>query len=419
MVSQYSPQRPTESGLSRTVFRLAIVFAVAFGLYYGYPALQERWSSWRSDAPQTNVLDEVKRRLEQGDASGAVSMLDKQLAEEKDPALRYALLRERVGVAREAGEWAIAGDLLKRALAEYPGSPDYPALAAEYGEALEKQERFEEARKQYQETIQTAPKGMQAPALLGLGRLAERDQELITARDYYRSAFLDAPVDSPQWKRALDEMGRLNVETIFSQAETPESKYYTIEPGDTLTDIGIKLNTTQGLLMRANGITDPSKLHTGQRLKYTPKDFRVLIERSSCRLFLMDNTGPFKCYPTGLGMPGYETALGKYTIGSKQKDPTWFRPNGAPVPPNDPENELGTRWMPMVPSEKGLPTDLGIHGTIAPETIGYYKSHGCPRLLNASAEELYDLIVRSTPVEVVETIDWSSVTPAAAPAAWP
>lgn len=407
MVSQYTPQRPNESGLSRTVFRLAIVFALAFGLYHGYPVVQEQWSSWRSDTPETSVLDEVKRRLEEGDATGAVSMLDKQLAAEKDPAVRYALIRERVEVARNAGDWTIAGDLLKRALTEYPTSPDYPVLAAEYGETLEKQGRFEEARKQYQETIQTAPKGMQASALLGLGRLAERDQEQIAARDHYRSAFLDATVDSPRWKQALDAMGRLNVETIFSQAETPESKYYTIEPGDTLTDIGIKLNTTQGLLMRANGITDPGKLHTGQRLKYTPKDFRILIERSSCRIFLMDNTGPFKCYSTGLGMPGYETALGKYTIGSKQKDPTWFRPNGAPVPPNDPENELGTRWMPMVPSEKGLPTDLGIHGTIAPETIGFYKSHGCPRLLNESAEELYDLIVRSTPVEVVEKIDWS------------
>jgi lipoprotein-anchoring transpeptidase ErfK/SrfK len=108
-------------------------------------------------------------------------------------------------------------------------------------------------------------------------------------------------------------------------------------------------------------------------------------------------------------MPGYETTLGKYTIGNKQKDPTWFKPGSAPVPPGDPHNELGTRWMPLVPAEPGLPTDLGIHGTIAPETIGQYKSHGCPRLRKEDVEELYDLIVRSTPVEIVEKIDWTKI----------
>ncbi|MCF6284888.1 MAG: L,D-transpeptidase family protein, partial [Candidatus Hydrogenedentes bacterium] len=207
---------------------------------------------------------------------------------------------------------------------------------------------------------------------------------------------------------ALDAIGELNVTLAFSQMETPESKYYTIESGDNLIAIGVKLNTTQGLLIRANGIADPSKLHLGQRLKYTPKDFRILIERSTCRIFLMDSQGPFKRYYTGLGMPGHETTLGTYTVGSKQKDPTWFPANRPSVPPGDPANELGSRWIPMVPAEEGLPSDLGIHGTVAPESIGLYMSHGCPRMLNGEVEELYDLVVRSTPVEVVDTVQWAA-----------
>ena len=59
--------------------------------------------------------------------------------------------------------------------------------------------------------------------------------------------------------------------------------------------------------------------------------------------------------------------------------------------------------MPMVPEEEALPTDLGIHGTIAPETIGTYASSGCPRMYKEDVEELYDLVVRSTPVFVVDT----------------
>lgn len=90
-------------------------------------------------------------------------------------------------------------------------------------------------------------------------------------------------------------------------------------------------------------------------------------------------------------------------LGNKQKDPVWFKPGGGgSFPAGDPQNELGTRWMPLVPVEENLPTDLGIHGAVAPETIGDYKSHGCPRMLNAEVEELYDLVVRSTPVEIVE-----------------
>lgn len=411
MVSQYSSNRHNESRLSRTVLRLAILFGIAFALFQAYPYLRSYWNGWMPGASTETALEEVQRKLDGGDREGAVALLDAQIESEHDPATRYALLMRRIAIARENADWTLMGELLQRVLAEFPSSPDYPENGAAYGEALEKQGRTQEARKQYEELLKTAPKGTHGAALLGLARLVRDEGELVAARDQFRAALAASQVDSPVWLEAMDAMGELNTTLIFAQQEAPESKYYTVEPGDTLTSIGIKLNTTQGLLTRANGLADSSTLHPGQRLKYTPKDFRVIVERSKCRLFLFDNQGPFKCYPAGLGMPGYETTLGKYTIGSKQKDPTWFRPNGPAVPPGDPENELGTRWMPMVPAEEGLPTDLGIHGTIAPETIGQYKSHGCPRLLNKSAEELYDLIVRSTPVEVVETIDWDALGP--------
>jgi hypothetical protein len=64
--------------------------------------------------------------------------------------------------------------------------------------------------------------------------------------------------------------------------------------------------------------------------------------------------------------------------------------------------------MPLIPAQEGLPRDLGIHGTIAPETVGQFSSHGCARLLPAEIEELYDLVVRSTPVDIVAHIDWST-----------
>ena len=121
-------------------------------------------------------------------------------------------------------------------------------------------------------------------------------------------------------------------------------------------------------------------------------------------IILEDDANIGEMLVKALGKQGHETTLGNYKIGNKQKDPTWYRPEGGVVPPGDPENELGTRWMPLVPDEEGLPTDLGIHGTIDPTSIGYFSSRGCPRLHRADVEELYDLVVRSTPVIIVEQL---------------
>ena len=126
------------------------------------------------------------------------------------------------------------------------------------------------------------------------------------------------------------------------------------------------------------------------------------VERTTARLYLLDKDGVFQVYRCGLGKPTNPTTPGRYRIGNKEKDPTWHKPGSAPIPPGDPGNELGTRWMPLIPEEESLPTDLGIHGTITPDSIGKYLSMGCPRLHNEDVEELYDLIVRSTPVTIVD-----------------
>jgi lipoprotein-anchoring transpeptidase ErfK/SrfK len=255
----------------------------------------------------------------------------------------------------------------------------------------------------YQDVYEKAAHDVRAPATVGLGRHAERNKDLLKARELYREAVKDATPDSREWNDALDALGKVNVALVFSHQETPESKWYTVAKGDSITSIGNALNTTQGMLMRANGIDESTVLSTGQRLIYTPKDFRIVIERSRRRLFLLDKDGVFKRYSVGLGKPGHETTLGSYKIGNKEKNPVWHKPGVGPIPSGDPANELGTRWMPFVPDQEGLPKDLGIHGTIRPETVGQYSSNGCVRLYPEDVEELYDLVVRSTPVDIVET----------------
>ncbi len=405
----FANKRKKDPSLGKIVAVLLVLIAGVYGILWGYVQLRESLFSEPVQVADSEGLVQAQDLLEQGDYAAARTLLEPAVQQGADPTLAARALVLQADLELAEGNEAAALGLLESFRSDYPQSPDYPVASARYARLLEAAGRGDEAAPIYEDLIDTAPPGLRAVALVGLGRRLEAQGDLIAARDLYSNALASAEWNTPVWDEAADALGPANVALAFAPMETPECKYYIVEKGDNLTTIGIKLNTTQGLLTRANGLDDPRKLRLQQRLKYTPKDFRIIIERSTCRLFLVDNNGLFRRYYTGLGMPGHETVLGKYTLGNKQKNPTWFKPGAGAVPAGDPANELGTRWMPMVPAEEGLPTDLGIHGTIAPETIGHYQSHGCPRMHKEDVEELYDLVVRSTPVEVIEVVDASHI----------
>jgi lipoprotein-anchoring transpeptidase ErfK/SrfK len=400
-----------------TLGRILGVVTLLVVLVFAALAVRARFSSvsvpLQSEATAaTPPWAEIKAALAADDlpkAKTALAQYEKQRLSQYDAAERELC---RIILARKEGRSTEALALAEKAVNAYAATPTFPVLQGEYARLLESQGRHEEALALYKALCEQAPSEFQAVGFLGLGRRADREGDLLQAQTHFQEAVRRAAWDSEVWNEALDALGRVNVALIFSPLQTPESRIYVVQRGDTLTNIGIKLNTTQGLLLRANNLKEGEALRPGQKLKYTPKDFRIIIERSTCRLFLVDKSGIFKRYRVGLGMPGFETTLGRYVIGNKQKDPTWFKPGSKPIPPGDPTNELGTRWMPLVPIEEGLPTDLGIHGTIAPETIGQYKSHGCPRMLKEDVEELYDLVVRATPVDIVETVEPNMLVPA-------
>lgn len=384
---------------------IAGIFALALGIPYlwshGRAALQTTVPI--SDVNTSEALEKAYLLVAEGAIEEAEQTLQPVLSA-NDPVATPRAIILQADIEHHRGDMESALQRLSAAVEIFRSSREYPYLEERRARQLEEMNRFDEAHEIYEALRDNAPPEIRAMGYLGLGRLAERGNDLPAARDLYRRAVEDAPWGDPVWEEALTRMGRLNVAMIFSPQETPESKYYTVEGGDNLISIGMKLNTTQGLLTTANNISETSVLNLGQRLKYTPKDFSIIIERSTCSLYLFDNRGLFKRYKVGLGKAGHETTLGKYTIGNKQQDPVWHKPGAGPIPAGDPENELGTRWMPMVPAEEGLPHDLGIHGTLAPETIGTFASKGCARMHNSEVEELYDLVVRATPVEVVENI---------------
>lgn len=391
-----------DPSLGKIIALLLVLFVAVYGGLWITDTLRGHYfvGNWESKAYA--AIEDARQLVEEQRNAEVRELLAPIVARVSDSRITPEALFLLAKAEQAAGNVEQAEAYLKRAISEFPNSPHHPKAALACARLLEENGDMEEALALYEEVRDTAAPEFRAEALTAFGRQAEREGDLWEARDYYARALEDAEWNSKAWEEALDALGDANVELIFSSQETPESRYYEVQSGDNLTEIGVELNTTQGLLMRANNIENPANLRVGQRLKHTPKDFRIVIERSTKRLFLLDNDGIFKRYDVGLGRPGQETVLGSYRVGNKQKDPAWFKPGHGLIPPNDPRNELATRWMPMVPEEEGLPTDLGIHGTIAPETIGEFDSNGCVRMYTEEVEELYDLVVRATPVEVVE-----------------
>ena len=391
-----------EPNLTKIIFIILALALAVLGVLRGVRWFNEEYLADKVDETAATNLEEAQRLLDEGSEAEAVALLEPIMDRSKNaqhviPALMFlADLRRKAGDANEA----LA--LLQRAMTDFPDSDLYPAVAVLSGTILEEAGRTGEAVSLYEKISEEGSPEMRAQALAGLARAAlaaGRTEEALGLAD---KALGLVPGGSEIWERAADVLGQANVTLFFSPEPSPHSQVYAVESGDTVTGIGIKLNVTQGSLIRANDLGDGSSLHLGQRLKYTPASFQIVIERSRCRLYLLNERGLFKVYPTGLGRPGHETTLGRYEVGVKQKDPTWFKPGEGEIPPGDPRNELGTRWMPLVPLEEDLPTDLGIHGTINPETIGTFSSSGCARLLKEDVEELYDIVVKSTPVTIVQ-----------------
>lgn len=119
-------------------------------------------------------------------------------------------------------------------------------------------------------------------------------------------------------------------------------------------------------------------------------------------------------YPVAVGMPGWETPVGQFSVIEKRANPTWEHPaNGQLLPPG-PENPLGSRWIGFYRDCRGRRgfngqehlvvkgcVTAGFHGTPNRASVGRAVSHGCVRLFDEHARELFDLVSLGTPVTVL------------------
>jgi lipoprotein-anchoring transpeptidase ErfK/SrfK len=116
---------------------------------------------------------------------------------------------------------------------------------------------------------------------------------------------------------------------------------------------------------------------------------------------------PLKEYSCAHGLPEYPTPKGFFTMLTKAKDPDWRPPdsdwvtadmrdeNGVPklVPGGSPENPIRGAFL-------NLGNGIGIHGTLKLETLGTRASHGCVRVSEDDAYELYRRVPVGTTVYI-------------------
>lgn len=179
---------------------------------------------------------------------------------------------------------------------------------------------------------------------------------------------------------------------------------YVIQSGDTLTRIGARFGVSPALVQRNNQLDAAKPLKIGRELHIDNRHIvpaalenGIVINIPQRMLFRMQGGKAEQAFPVALGRPDWPTDMGDFTVVSREAGKTWFVPpsiqremarKGEPVKTEvapGPDNPLGKYWLGL-----SLP-GLGIHGTIAPESIYHFQSHGCIRLHPDDAEAMYEL----------------------------
>ncbi len=143
-------------------------------------------------------------------------------------------------------------------------------------------------------------------------------------------------------------------------------------------------------------------------------DRHLVLQRRQRRLLVLEAGEVIRTYPVAVGMPGWETPLGRFEVLNMQKNPVWEHPaKGTRIGPG-PANPLGSRWIGFqkdCAGRRGFSGDqvldlqgclmTGFHGTPHRWTVGRAVSHGCVRLHDESVQELFELVEVGTSVTVL------------------
>lgn len=178
--------------------------------------------------------------------------------------------------------------------------------------------------------------------------------------------------------------------------------------------LGELFHTSPAILEKLNPGVDLNGLRSGATLRVLAirnanagrgvDVAKIVVSGEGFYVHALDGSGRILFhFPTTLGSAYDPSPAGDHRVTRITKDPWWhYQPSilshvddddpEARIPPG-PNNAVGLVWMAL-----SIP-HYGIHGTSAPETIGYSTSAGCVRLTNWDALFLADRIREGVPVE--------------------
>ena len=226
----------------------------------------------------------------------------------------------------------------------------------------------------------------------GLANLYYMQNQLLKAKNLYKDIINQYPEDDII-RKTQKKLWQLEIDILFSGIVTENSAIYEVQPGDTLSKIAGKFNTTISLIKRCNDLKSDT-IRPNNRLKVVTVDFSIIVDKSQNVLTLKANDEVLKIYVVSTGEDNH-TPTGEFKIVNKLRNPVWYK-TGAIVPAESPKNILGSHWMGL--SIKGY----GIHGTTEPESLGRQITEGCIRMSNEDVEELFTIAPRGTKVTIVD-----------------
>jgi len=225
------------------------------------------------------------------------------------------------------------------------------------------------------------------------------------ARRLLSRAFLSCP-EGAAAEALRGRVDRLNEEVLFSEQVIPGmSVLHTFAATDRLWTLCHKVfperhgvRVEPGFLLWMNGLRDARRIHEGEILKIPTEAVTIFVSKARFRLYVLLGGVYVKRFRVGIGAMD-KTPEGVFEIDTKIEEPDWYSPQGRKIPFGSSENPLGTRWMGFKRTRRAV--GYGIHGTIAPGTIGKAVSEGCVRMLNSDVEELFEWIARCTKVWIL------------------
>jgi len=243
--------------------------------------------------------------------------------------------------------------------------------------------------------------GSKIPKLMGGGpgddlyrqaQSLDSEGKSLEAKTAYQQILADHP-DYKNIEQVQQDLYNLNMKILFSNIQTPKAVIHPVAIGDTLGKICKQYNVTMDMVKIPNGMNS-EVVRVGQHLRIWTGKFSIHVDKSQNTLVLKSDDDILKIYNVSTGSNN-STPVGTFKIATKLVDPVWYKA-GAAIPPESPENVLGSRWMGFdIPS-------YGIHGTVQPDKIGQQVTAGCVRMRNEDVEELFKVVPRGTEVTIVD-----------------